>query len=669
MGIQHIGVDTETHPFSPGNIAPRLVATTVSRFNGSSRTQEIYNRQDSFEVWRELLTQPDPLVAAFAAFDLAVVQANWPSLSPLIFARYEAGDIRCILIREALHILAIGELQDDRSRAMLKLNETYFRRCGKTLTGKKDGPDGIRLNFDKLENVPLADWPAEAVQYAIQDAVAASEIFSCQEDLPDEANQTRASFALYLMACTGFRADGAKVHRLRQTLEARVAKMNTLLIPTGIIRPSLSRNLNLIKALVAEQYEALDRNIPYVIKKGKAKREEDAKVAAGADPKEPGISYNKDALKELPCAPSEQGGIVGVADVCDPDKHVVCANPLHWLKARQEDEGELTKYVAHLENAVTAPVNYTVTSLVSTGRTAISNPPLQQLPRRPGVRQCIIPPEGHWFIGADYAAIELTTLGQILLDMFGHSLLAQTIQQGRDPHCLTGSMLAGTDYDTFVHDLKQPTTKKAAKNFRQLGKGLVFGAAGGLGAESFVEFARLVYGYKYPGTKDEQIEGAKKHLRQVKAWYPDIAEYLKRVGRACDEGGGFFDLVQPWSGRIRGRVSYTQASNSPWQGLAGDLAKLAIWKITKEMYQKSSSPLYGCRIVVFMHDELLSQAPCEIAAEAAERQSELMIEAAHEVCRDVPTKALPWIARCWEKDAESVRDENGRLIPWESKDE
>ena len=122
-------------------------------------------------------------------------------------------------------------------------------------------------------------------------------------------------------------------------------------------------------------------------------------------------------------------------------------------------------------------------------------------------------------------------------------------------------------------------------------------------------------------------------------------------------------MAQPRSGRIRGNVGYTDGANSPFQGLAADLAKDAIWHITQECFLPGS-PLFMCRVVLFMHDEIILQAPVEIAAEAAERVSQLMLEAARRWCPEVPTKAAPWISLWWDKRAKPVRDENKKLIPW-----
>jgi hypothetical protein len=59
--------------------------------------------------------------------------------------------------------------------------------------------------------------------------------------------------------------------------------------------------------------------------------------------------------------------------------------------------------------------------------------------------------------------------------------------------------------------------------------------------------------------------------------------------------------VATLTGRVRGGVGYTQARNTPFQGLAADGAKLALWRLVRE----------GYRVVGFVHDEVLVELPDE----------------------------------------------------------
>ncbi len=88
--------------------------------------------------------------------------------------------------------------------------------------------------------------------------------------------------------------------------------------------------------------------------------------------------------------------------------------------------------------------------------------------------------------------------------------------------------------------------------------------------------------------------------------------------------------------RNRRAWSFPQAANTMFQGLAADGAKAAGWAISKECYTVPDSPLFGSRIVLFVHDEYVIEAPrdrlCYDAEHdtyrhpAGERLSELMVE-------------------------------------------
>lgn len=107
-------------------------------------------------------------------------------------------------------------------------------------------------------------------------------------------------------------------------------------------------------------------------------------------------------------------------------------------------------------------------TLVRTGRTSCQNPNTQQMPRLQEFRDCFVPRPGYLMATADYAAIELRTLGAICQSKFGYSVLLDTIKSGIDPHAYTASMFEGMSLDAFMA-LKEKDPKKF-KNGRQAAK-------------------------------------------------------------------------------------------------------------------------------------------------------------------------------------------------------
>jgi len=139
---------------------------------------------------------------------------------------------------------------------------------------------------------------------------------------------------------------------------------------------------------------------------------------------------------------------------------------------------------------------------------------------------------------------------------------------------------------------------------------------------------------------------------------PELQEALqnrqpseKLVGRVCHAG------VATLTGRIRGRVRYSQARNTPFQGLAADGAALALFELIKE----------GFRVVGFVHDEILVELPDEggfVTEAKVRRVKEIMCGKMAEVLvGDIPVSCEAALSCRWHKKAKLIiRD--GKVYPW-----
>jgi DNA polymerase I-like protein with 3'-5' exonuclease and polymerase domains len=98
--------------------------------------------------------------------------------------------------------------------------------------------------------------------------------------------------------------------------------------------------------------------------------------------------------------------------------------------------------------------------------------------------------------------------------------------------------------------------------------------------------------------------------------------------------------VATLTGRIRANVGYTDGKNTPFQSLAADGAKLALWKL---LY-------HGLDVVAFVHDEILVQLPEPTAQADAKVVERLMVEAMEEVMgHGIPAACEYGVADCWKK--------------------
>jgi hypothetical protein len=191
------------------------------------------------------------------------------------------------------------------------------------------------------------------------------------------------------------------------------------------------------------------------------------------------------------------------------------------------------------------------------------------------------------------------------------------------------------------------------------------------GAANVEEYRALIKKFDFNEFKSKQLKNA-----FFQRW-TEMRPYFDMVEQLCQAGGGRARVRQIGSGRVRGRVSYTATANGFFQALAADLAKDALRRVVRECYTSfpgiRKSALYGCRPVMFIHDEIVLEVPYGDAgqrlqaSQAADRMVYLMEAAGNDWCPDVPIKAKPSMMTYWAKGAEEVRDDQGVLVPWAPK--
>jgi hypothetical protein len=642
-----IAFDTETHAFQQGMIAPRMVCGSFAR---EAEEPVLLSRRDTLDFVEQLLVESDEhIVAHNVAFDMGVVAAERPHLLPHIFRAYETGRVRCTLVRETLIAIARGQLKvdEDGKRMLFSLAAVVQRRFHVDISESKKDPRAWRARYGELDGVPLEAWPVEAKTYAIDDARWHLRVFldqaqecavAAEEPLPNESEQCRAAFALHLMGVWGVRTDAAAVSALDARLRAHIEeaheklKQSMLLKPrstrkrsSGLIEVTWSKDSALIRQKVVDGFTAQGLAVPHT--------PPTARFPAGQ------IKVDAETL-----IASGDSDLAVIADV-------------------SEDEKVLSTYVPALWPGVTVPICARWNVLVGTGRTSCDHPNWQNPPRGGGVRECVVPRPGRLFLSADYSTIELCAWAQVCLDLLGYSDMAEALRAGRDLHLdMAVSILeaAGetTTYDDLV--LRRQQGDPTVKENRQLAKAANFGLPGGLGANTFCAFAWATYQLRIPLSRAQQIKQIwLRKWREATAYFAHISSlqgYDERIR-----------LVQLRSGRVRAGCTFTSAANSFFQGLAADGAKEALWSIQRACYTNEADALFGCRPVLFLHDEFILEVPEDPDEAHAANVSLLkhMIEGMQTFIPDVPIKAEPALMRRWYKDAGAVYDTRGRLTVWE----
>lgn len=596
-----VAFDTETDLIKPGRQAPRLVCMSIADAEG----EVALVHQREARVWFEALVEGDRLLVGHnVAFDFAVAAAKWPDLMPAIFAKYERNEVTDTMLRQKL--IDIASSRRFRSGySLADLARRWFRL--------ELDKDTRRMRYGELHDTPLAWWPEGAKTYAIEDARTTLAIYREQEaqnsHLLDQFRQARAAWWLQLMKVWGITTDAGAVDALADRLQRRHDEVEALLVDAGLVRKNGTRNTKAAKARMIEVCASKGLGL-VVTPTGQPKLDRDTCESVGDEVLE--------AYAEISGLKKKIG-----TDVALLRRGLVQAN---------------------------------FNTLLETGRTS-SSPNVQNLPRKGGVRECFVPRAGRVFGAADYSQFELRTVAQVVITALGiTSKLAEALNAGFDPHLEIARRIVGCSYDEAAE--RYNAGDDEIDTARQVGKVANFGFPGGLGVRKFVVYARKSYGVTL--TEDE-ARALKRYW--IEAW-PEFVPYFDWIGIQCEHGPA--KIKQVFVDRYRGGCSFPEACNTLFQGLAADAAKHSGFLIARACYADPDSPLFGARPVNFVHDEFIVEiADDEHASDAAEEIARLMVEGASKFLPDVPPLAEPYLMRRWSKRAKAIRDERGRLVPWD----
>jgi hypothetical protein len=641
--VRLIGADTETFLLAPGVAAPRLVCGSYDDDDFEIGVELADDFMQRFRGW--LLDPAAVMIFHHAPFDLGVLCAEDPALLPHVFRALRAGRIRDTKIREQVIENAKGELKFDWDedleqfkRSAFTLERVVWNRL-KEFVNK--GADTWRMRYGLLHNVPIAEWPEDAVKYALKDATLCRRVFVAQEDaaiaegcalrpdgtadIPGEIATTLTAFCLGLMSIWGVRTDPEMTKVIRAEFQEKYDAVVKIATGHGLVKKG-KRKMKPIRARVQKVYQDHGEDVP-LSDSGK------------------NISTNRETLtlKRHPSWEKDEG-LTAVADV------------VRYQKL-------LTTYVPILERGAVVPITPSWNAMVETFRTSCSNPNLQNMPRGSSkhgddaVRRCFIPRPGWVFVSADYSTLEMRTLGQRMIDLgFSHAL-AEAFKVGKDPHIIMTAEMLELPYE--VVDRRYNEGDKVVEDARQGNKISNYGCGGGMGPDALRDYAR---GYD----QDIDIELARRlHSNYRRTWGTD--EYFNNYVSVLCDGGECETFVDPRTGYVRGRIRYTALANWGFQHPAAVGAKAALCQVSEECYTVETSPLFGCRPVIFPHDEIILEVPldrigAQRASAAADRLVQVMVEEMSVLCPDVPIEAQAVMMNRWVKGARPVRVD-GLLVP------
>lgn len=630
-------VDTETHRFRPGCMAPRIVCLQAAW--GWTDPPALYVGQgahDALAYALAIATASDPLVGHAVAFDLLCGCATWPDLVPAVVAAYDRGAVRCARVRATLLDIASGRAKDRDSYRLAELGP----QAG---APKDEDPEGWRLRFADLEGVPVEAWPASATRYALQDVSALRAVWGWlearrlrEDPLPDEAAECRAALALHLTSTWGLPVDLDALTATLAPYDEQVRDMRLVLRRHGIMElknnGEWKRNDKATRALVERIYTAAGRNPP-MTSGGKSGR---PKVAADAETLEDALDLVGPAGLWADADADE--AVEALRSFFDADK------PAQFLRDLLERAG------------ASGLIHASYNVLVSTGRTSAYWPNIQQMPRRGGIRECFRARPGHVLVAADYPTLEMRTFAQAMHDVLGWSPMADRLraEPDADLHLELAAEWLGIPLAEARarYEAGDPEVVEA----RQKAKAVNFGLPGGMGVRGLVAYAKANYGVVL-----SEDEAAERKESWVGKWQAD--DYFRAIKAMCGlEGKG--DAVLPRDGsRIGGRF-FTELANAFFQGMAARVAKLALWLLARACLL-GHAPLAWCRPVAFLHDEIIVECPRGAQDPVARELAGVMTAAFAAICPDVPCGTIrPAAMEQWSKKAKAVHGPDGTLGIW-----
>lgn len=319
-----------------------------------------------------------------------------------------------------------------------------------------------------------------------------------------------------------------------------------------------------------------------------------------------GFEFNINSQKQLGKILFEDLGIEGgkktktgystSADILEKiaDKHEVIPKILEYRKFTKLSSTYLRGLKEYIEGdgRIRSTFNQTITA---TGRISSTDPNLQNIPVRTAegmkIRDIFVSKDGYSFVDADYSQIEL----RILAVLSNDEKLIKSYKSGKDIHKITASQVFGVPLEEV--------SSAQRRNAKAVNFGVVYGISA-FGLSEDLSISR---------------QEAKEYINNYFATYEKVKDYLDNCVKTAKEKG----YTKTMFGRIR-PVPEIQSSNfmvrsfgdriamnSPIQGSAADIMKMAMIKVDEALKYKG----YDARIVLQIHDELLIECRDDIKEE------------------------------------------------------
>ncbi len=247
--------------------------------------------------------------------------------------------------------------------------------------------------------------------------------------------------------------------------------------------------------------------------------------------------------------------------------------------------------------------NQTVTA---TGRLSSSDPNLQNIPVRTElgkkIRHAFIADAGYKLLSLDYSQIEL----RLAAHMSGDKKMIKAFNNGADIHRMTAA------------EINRVSPEAVTGEMRRQAKAVNFGILYGQGPRGLAQGADIPYAR------------AKEFIEQYFNAYKDVKKYINEtIEKAKDKG-----YTETLFGRVRylpeinssvlqvSKTAERMAINTPLQGTAADMIKIAMIKINARI--NSNSDNTKIKMLLQVHDELLFEVKENIIEETVKEIKKIM---------------------------------------------
>ena len=312
---------------------------------------------------------------------------------------------------------------------------------------------------------------------------------------------------------------------------------------------------------------------------------------------------------QMPGGKKTKTGYSTAADVLDKlaPEHKIVADILEYrqlTKLKSTYADGLANYI-DAGGRIHSTFNQTITA---TGRISSTEPNLQNIPIRTELgrllRKVFIPKEGFVFLDADYSQIEL----RVLAHMSGDEKLIQAYREAQDIHRMTASQV--------FHIPFEEVTPLQRRNAKAVNFGIVYGISS-FGLSQDLSITRK--------EAAQYIENYFETYPKIKGFLDGLVEHAKEEGYVTTMFGRRRPVPELKSSNFMQRsFGERVAMNSPIQGTAADIIKIAMIRVHKRLKEENLKS----RLILQVHDELLIETAKEEIQEVSKILEEEMKGAA-----------------------------------------